>query len=113
MGSDETTQSLTLDEILKGSSARLNRTFIFEQDNGEEMQRDVTFRRLTYQEITDLALIPTAEDARYTRTVVFLASLEPKFEDADQVGKTPHGFVQHYSKLILDESGKDPFLVKR
>lgn len=81
--------------------------------NGEELKREVKFRRLTHSEIADLSAIPREEDVRYTRLVVITASIEPKFEDVDKVALAPHGFIQHYSTLILDESGKDPFLVKR
>jgi len=104
---------LTMDELLGASAAHIDRTITIEMDDGKILERKVTFRRLTYKEIADLSKIPRENDAAYTSTVVFWASLVPKFEVVDDVSKAPHGFVRHYGTLILDESGKDPFLSKR
>ncbi len=105
--------TITLEELLGAGRAHLKRTLIFEMDDGTEITRTVIFRRLTYKESSDLAQIPREEDAKYTSMVVFLASIQPKFNVIDEVLAVSHGFVQHYSRLILDESGKNPFLLKR
>lgn len=107
------TIELTLEELFGASRAQIQRTITMEMDDGKLLNRKVTFRRLTYEEIAGLSQIPRDKDAAYTSTVVFKGSIVPKFEDVDQVSKAPHGFVRHYGTLILDESGKDPFLSKR
>lgn len=104
-------QPLTLEELLGAGKVHIKRTLILELDDGKELRRSITFRRLSFKEISNLSLIPREENARYTNTVVFMASIIPKFENVDQVDAAPNGFVQNYCTIILDESGKDPFLV--
>ena len=105
-------QPLTLEELFGAGKAHIKRTLILEMDDGKELRRAIVFRRLSFKEISDLALIPREENLRYTSTVVFLASIEPKFEEVDKVIGAPNGFVQNYCTIILNESGKDPFLVE-
>ena len=71
----------------------------------------VRFKRLTYGQVVALDTIPPEETGRYVSNVVFAASIDPKFsklKDVDDLGLA--GFVRHYSRLILNETGKDPFL---
>lgn len=104
--------SLTLDELLGAGKSHLKRTMILELDDGKELKRSVVFRRLSFKEISELSLIPREEVSRYTNRVVFLGSIEPKFEHVDKIDAAPNGFIQHYCTLILDESGNSPFLLK-
>lgn len=106
------TALLTLEELLGAGRSHIKRTMILELDDGKELKRSITFRRLSFKEVSDLSLIPRKENARYTNTVVFMASIHPEFENVDQVDAAPNGFIQHYCTLILDESGQSPFLVK-
>ena len=103
---------ITLEELFSAGKAHIKRTLVLELDDGKELRREVTFRRLSYKEIHDLSIIPREEAARYTKTTVFWSSIVPKFETVDQVDEAPNGFVQNYCNIILAESGKDPFLVK-
>ena len=110
---------ITIDELFAfGNSVVLERNISFEtimhdKDPKEQIvKRKVIFRRLTYEEIDTLRSIPDNKPLRYATSVIHTASLEPKFENVDQIVKAPHGFVRHYSALILSESGKNPFLGK-
>ena len=103
---------LKMEELIGAGRAHIKRTLIIEIDDGKELKRSIVFRRLSFKEVNDLALIPRDEGSRYTKTVVFWASIEPKFEIVDELDSLPTGFVQHYCTVILDESGKDPFLLK-
>lgn len=110
---------ITIDELFAfGSNVVLERNISFEtimhdKDPKEQMvKRKVIFRRLTYEEIDSLRSVPEDKPLRYATAVILTASLTPKFENVDQIIKAPHGFVRHYSALILSESGKNPFLGK-
>lgn len=106
-------EDLTLDDLMTMGHAVLQRDLEFEVVNDgkvESIKKQVTFRRLTYQEIDTFRSIPEKEPLRYASAVILTASVGPKFENVEQIIKTPHGFVRHYSALILEESGKDPFL---
>lgn len=108
-------EPLTLDDLMTLQHAVLQRDLEFEYlVNGkvEKVRKRVTFRRLTYEEIDKLRKIPESEPLRYASAVILTASEGPKFENVEQIVKVPHGFVRHYSALILSESGKDPFLEK-
>lgn len=101
---------LTVEELLNLASEHVMKRFVFDMADGSKVEREVVFRRLSYKEITELSKIPEKEPDRYTRAVIHLASILPKFSDTDQIAEVPSGFVRHYSALILRESGKDPFL---
>lgn len=110
---------ITIDELFAfGSNVVLERNISFEatmhdKEPKEQMiTRKVIFRRLTYEEIDNLRSVPDDKPLRYASAVILTASLNPKFENVDQIVKAPHGFVRHYSALILSESGKNPFLGK-
>ncbi len=109
-GNTEKTPPLSVEELLNLGHEHIVKKFVFDMADGSKLEREVVFRRLSYNEITELSRIPEAEPDRYTRAVIHLASISPKFEDTDQISKVPSGFVRHYSALILRESGKDPFL---
>lgn len=112
-------EPLTLEELMAfGTKTVLERDLVFEvtmhdkEPKEQEVKRRVVFRRLTYEEIDTLRSIPENEPLRYASAVIHMASMVPKFENVEQIVKSPHGFVRHYSALILKESGKDPFLEK-
>ena len=108
-------EPLTLEELLSINESVLTRNIAFEivvDGVVQKMTREVIFKRLTYAQIDTLRKVPENEPARYASAVIFAGSISPKFEKVDEVIKTPHGFVRHYSALILAESGKDPFLEK-
>lgn len=107
---NENVPSLSVEELLGLGPEHIVRRFVFEMEDGSKFEREVVFRRLSYNEITELSRIPEKEPDRYTKAVIHLASISPKFEDTDQISKASSGFVRHYSALILRESGKDPFL---
>lgn len=109
-GQPERLKPLSVEELLNLGHEQIVKKFVFEMTDGSKMEREVVFRRLSYNEITELSKIPETEPDRYTRAVIHLASISPKFEDTDQISKVSSGFVRHYSALILRESGKDPFL---
>ena len=109
----EKVEPLTVEELIGMKDTVLTHNVGFEiVQNGEtkKIKREVTFRRLTYGEIDKLREIPEAEPLRYASAVIFMGSISPKFNNVDEIPKAPHGFVRHYSALILAESGKDPFL---
>lgn len=111
----EETVDLTLDELLGLKDTVLIRNIKFEitiDGNVNEMERKVTFRRLTYGEVNKLSDIPEDKPLRYASAVILTASISPKFADVDQIDASPHGFVRNYTALIMRESGKDPFLGK-
>jgi hypothetical protein len=110
LSKEEEVSPLTVDDLLNAGKAVLTRTIRFDMGNGEEMVKELKFRRLTYTQIAGLSKIPQDQTDKYTRSVVFEASVMPQFEDIDEVGTVPSGFVRHYSAAILEESGKDPFL---
>jgi len=107
----ETAPPLTVDDLLEAGKTVLTRTVRFEMPDGTEMVKELQFKRLTYTQIAALSKIPEKQTDKYTRSVVFESSVMPKFEDIDEVGKAPSGFIRHYSAIILDESGKNPFLL--
>lgn len=102
---------LTLEELMEAGKTVVSRNLTIEV-GGEKLARKVTFRRLTFQDVSTLGEIPSEEPERYIKLVVFYASVVPKFENVEQVSVLHNGFVQNYSRLILMESGKNPFLVK-
>lgn len=108
--SKEQPKALSVEELLDLGKEKIVRKFVFELLDGSQIEREVTFRRLSYDEITKLSKIPEDKPDRYTRAVIHLASIFPGFDDTDEVSKAPSGFVRHYSALILKESGKNPFL---
>lgn len=105
--------SITIEELINSSSEPLQRIIELEMRNAGVIERKVIFRRLSFKEIEALSEIPKDELERYTRSVVFRSSIEPKFEDVDQIALLPSGFVNSYAALILEETGKTPFLVQR
>lgn len=104
--------SITVEDLIGLKDKPIYKSLEFDLPDGTTLKRKVVFRRLTYSEISAIRKIPENEVDRYTQTVVFTGSIEPKFELADDVPKAPHGFIVSFSRLILAESGKDPFLEK-
>ena len=107
---EEHLQSLTIEDLLNINKDTLTRVFHIQTNNGE-IKRKVKFRRLTYREIHALGKIDAKEQQKYTAMVVFMGSVEPKFKNDEEVLHLPHGFMVNYSKVILEESGRNPFLV--
>lgn len=109
--SEEQLPSLTIEDLLNINKDTLIRTFSIQTNSGE-IKRQVRFRRLTYREIHLLGEIDPNDQREYTSKVVFMGSVEPKFAKQEEVLSLPHGFMINYSKIILEESGRNPFLVK-
>ena len=113
MSDGQEIKTITIAELLNSSAEPLQRVIELETRDGSSQSRKVIFRRLSFKEVEALSDIPQAEVERYTRTVLFIGSIEPKFKDVDQIGLLPSGFVNGYASIILEETGKTPFLVQK
>ena len=81
-------EPLTVEELLGLKDVVLTRNVNFEYiADGEvkKMEREVVFRRLTYEEIDKLRTIPETEPLRYASAVIYAGSISPKFERADEI----------------------------
>ena len=105
--------SITIEELINSSSEPLERIIELESRDGSVVERKVVFRRLSFKEVEALSDIPKQEVERYTRSVIVRGSIEPSIKDVDQVALFPSGFVNSYAAIILEETGKTPFLVQR
>ena len=81
------------------------------QDGTEKLLR-VTYKKGTYQEVTNISKLSTGDEPeKYWAMLILKYSIAPEYESVDEVLNTqPYGFVRSYATRIEAFNSENPFL---